>query len=73
MGKEQLKRNLFKKLLRESMESKAEEVLEKIMNFKDINPDNEFDYTAENKMCNECGLGEMVEGECMECGRGNDV
>jgi hypothetical protein len=68
MGKEQLKRNLFKKLLRESMESKAEEVLEKIMNFKDINPDNEFDYTAENKMCNECGLGEMVEGECMECG-----
>ena len=46
MGKEQLKRNLFKKLLRESMESKAEEVLEKIMNFKDINPYNEFDYTA---------------------------
>jgi len=50
------------------MESKAEEVLEKIMNIKDINPKNEFDYTAEGKMCNECGLGEMVEGECMECG-----
>lgn len=69
MGKEQLKRNLFKRLLRESMESKAEEVLEKIMGMKDINRNNEFDYTAEGKeTCNECGLGEMVEGECKECG-----
>ncbi len=68
MRKDQLKRSIFKKLLRESMESKAQEVLEKIMNMKDINPDNEFDYTAESKMCNECGLGEMVEGECNECG-----
>jgi len=68
MRKDQLKRSMFKKLLRESMESKAQEVLEKIMNMKDINRDNEFDYTAESKMCNECGLGEMVEGECNECG-----
>lgn len=68
MGKEQLKRNLFKKLLRESMESKANEVLEKIMDMSDINRDNEFDYVGEGEMCNECGRGEMFEGQCNECG-----
>lgn len=67
MRKEQFKRDLFKKLLRESMESKAEEVLEKINKMK-TNKSNEFDYVEEGGMCNECGLGEMVEGECNECG-----
>jgi hypothetical protein len=69
MGKEQFKRDLFKRLLRESMESKAEEVLEKINRMGTNKPD-EFDYVQEGGMCNECGLGEMVEGMCNECGYG---
>jgi hypothetical protein len=67
MERKVLKRNLFNKLLRESMEAKAEEVLEKIMNSRDINTDNEFDYVEEGEVCNECG-SYMKEGECMECG-----
>jgi hypothetical protein len=57
--------NLFKKILNETLESKADELMEKITN--PTPAPTEFDYVAEGETC-ECG-GEMYEGECMECGK----
>ena len=54
---------LVNKLLKETLEDKANEVMEKL-NFK---PGKSFDYVQEGKMCESCG-SEMTEGNCMECG-----
>lgn len=54
--------SLVNKLLKETLEDKANEVMEKL-NFK---PGKSFDYVQEGEVC-ECG-GSIYEGECMECG-----
>lgn len=54
--------SLVNKLLKETLEDKANEVMEKL-NFK---PGKSFDYVQEGEVC-ECG-SPMIEGECMECG-----
>jgi len=54
---------LVNKLLKETLEDKANEVMGKL-NFK---PGKSFDYVQEGNMCEECG-SEMTEGNCMECG-----
>ena len=55
--------SLVNKLLKETLEDKANEVMEKL-NFK---PGKSFDYVQEGEVCESCG-SEMNEGECMECG-----
>jgi hypothetical protein len=57
---------LLKKILTETLESKADELMEKIKN-PDMTPGQSFDYVEEGETCETCG-GEMSEGECMECG-----
>lgn len=57
-----------KKLINETLEQKANEVMEKL---KFNKPGSSFDYVEEGHECNECG-GEMSEGECMECGYMNE-
>ena len=54
---------LLKKILNETLEDKANEVMEKL---KFNKPGSSFDYVEEGQMC-ECG-SPMVEGECVECG-----
>jgi hypothetical protein len=54
---------LFKRVLNETLENKADELMEKL---KFNPPGSSFDYVQEGNVC-ECG-GEMYEGECMECG-----
>jgi hypothetical protein len=47
-------------LLKESLDEKAERILNKLKG--------KFDYVeGKGEMCNECG-GQMYENECMECG-----
>lgn len=58
-SKEYLKR-LANKIILETLEGKAKEVMEKIKS-------NSFDYVAEGNVC-ECGSKEFYEGECVECG-----
>jgi len=58
-SKEYLKR-LANKIILETLEGKANEVMEKIKS-------NSFDYVAEGNVC-ECGSKEFYEGECVECG-----
>lgn len=54
---------MLKKVLTETLEQRADEIMEKI----NFNPHgSEFDYVQEGNVC-ECG-GEMKEGECTECG-----
>lgn len=53
-----------KKLINETLEQKANEVMEKL---KFNKPGSSFDYVEEGEMCESCG-GEMTEGECRECG-----
>jgi hypothetical protein len=53
-----------KKLINETLEDKANEVMGKL---KFNKPGSSFDYVEEGEMCESCG-GEMTEGECMECG-----
>ena len=53
-----------KKLINETLEQKANEVMEKL---KFNKPGSSFDYVEEGEMCESCG-GEMTEGECSECG-----
>jgi hypothetical protein len=57
--KEYLKR-LANKIILETLEEKANEVMEKIKS-------DSFDYVAEGNVC-ECGSKEFYEGECVECG-----
>jgi hypothetical protein len=56
--------NLFRKVLTETLEDKADEIMEKL---KFNPPGSSFDYVQEGETCEECG-SEMNEGECMECG-----
>jgi hypothetical protein len=70
MNKKDYISNLFRKILKEDLEEKAESLMNKL-NYDEtlkLNKNKEFDYVQEEKsMCNECG-GMMTEGECSECG-----
>ena len=56
--------NLFRKVLTETLEGKADEMMKKL---KFNPPGSSFDYVQEGETCEECG-SEMNEGDCMECG-----
>ena len=56
-------KNKIQKLINETLEDKANEVMGKL---KFNKPGSSFDY-VEEEMCESCG-GEMTEGECSECG-----
>ena len=56
--------NILKKVLTETLEEKADNIMNK-MKYPKLTT-GEFDYVAEGETC-ECG-GEMMEGECTECG-----
>jgi hypothetical protein len=56
--------NLFRKVLTETLEGKADEIMEKL---KFNPPGSSFDYVQEGETCEQCG-SEMNEGDCMECG-----
>ena len=61
-------KNKIQKLINETLEDKANEVMEKL---KFNKPGSSFDYVEEGEMCESCG-GEMTEGECTECGYSNE-
>ena len=63
MKKDRYFDNLLKRVLTETLEDKADELMEKL---KFNKPGSSFDYVEEGNIC-ECGGG-MYEGECMECG-----
>jgi len=74
MNKKDYISNVFRKILNEDLEEKAESLMNKLNYNKTLklNKDKEFDYVQEEKsMCNECG-GMMTEGECSECGYTNE-
>ena len=74
MNKKDYIANVFRKILKEDLEEKAESLMNKLNYDKTLklNKDKEFDYVQEGKsMCNECG-GMMSEGECSECGYKNE-
>jgi hypothetical protein len=74
MNKKDYIANVFRKILKEDLEEKAESLMNKLNYDKTLklNKDEEFDYVQEEKsMCNECG-GMMTEGECSECGYTNE-
>ena len=77
MNKEQFIISRFKKILRESLQEKADSLMTKL-NYDEeteLYPENEFDYVEEEmnegETCEDCG-SEMNEGECNECGYGKD-
>ena len=78
MDKKDYISNIFRKILKEDLEEKAESLMNKLDRNKKTNlyNDNEFDYVEEGKsMCESCG-GEMKEGEnCENCGgrRGKEI
>jgi hypothetical protein len=55
------------KILNETIESKANDLTEKLK----LNKSEEFDYVEEGETCEQCG-SEMTEGECNECGTKNE-
>jgi len=57
--------NILRKVLTETLEDRADEIMEKL---KFNKPGSSFDYVEEGETCEQCGLGEMVEGKCSECG-----
>jgi hypothetical protein len=58
-------KNKIQRLINETLEDKANEVMEKL---KFNKPGSSFDYVEEGEMCEQCG-GEMKEGEmCEQCG-----
>ena len=57
--------NILKKVLTETLEEKADNIMNK-MKYPKLTT-GEFDYVAEGETCEQCGT-EMTEGECMECG-----
>ena len=67
--------SVVNKVLRESLEEKADEIIDKIKSnvteeddidgFEELESDEEYNYKGET--CEECG-GMMTEGECSECG-----
>lgn len=77
MEKKAFIKNSFNKILKETLEDKANEIMEKItLNLdKEVpfsKPGSSFDYVEEYKnVCDECGGykgGEMIEGMMCECG-----
>ena len=61
-------KNKIQKLISETLEDKANEVMGKL---KFNKPGSSFDYVEESE-CSECG-GMVSEGECSECGYMNEV
>ena len=57
--------NILMKVLTETLEGRADKIMEKITD--PTPPPTEFDYVEEGETCEQCGT-EMTEGECMECG-----
>jgi hypothetical protein len=57
--------NILKKVLTETLEERADNIMNK-MKYPKLTT-GEFDYVAEGETCEQCGT-EMTEGECMECG-----
>ena len=79
MNKEQFIISRFKKILRESLQEKADSLMTKLNYDKEteLYPENEFDYVEEEmnegETCEQCG-GEMNEGEtCEQCGGKGEV
>jgi len=75
MNTHQYIKSRFQKILNESLNEKANSILNKL-NYDDKTPfhpaGGSFDYVQEEKsMCEECG-GEIKEGECSECGYNNE-
>ena len=70
--------NRFKTILNETLEKRADEVLEKLNLNKEVpfsKPGGPADYTEEREICAECGGyrgGEMIEGQMCECGSMNE-
>ena len=70
--------NRFKNILNETLDKRAEEVLEKLNLNKETpfrKPGMSADYVEEAEVCEQCGGykgGEMVEGEMCECGSMNE-
>lgn len=60
-------KKLTNKILNETIESKANDLMEKLK----LNKSEEFDYVEEGETCEQCG-NEMTEGECNECGTKNE-
>jgi hypothetical protein len=76
MNKKDYIANVFRKILKEDLEEKAESLMNKLNYNKTLklNKDEEFDYVQEGSqgMCEQCG-GEMKEGEtCEQCGYTNE-
>jgi hypothetical protein len=75
MNKKDYISNVFRKILKEDLEEKAESLMNKLNYDKTLklNKDEEFDYVQEGSkgMCEQCGT-EMTEGECSECGYKNE-
>ena len=77
MNKKDYIANLFRQILKEDLEEKAESLMNKLNYDKTLklNKDEEFDYVQEGSqgMCEQCG-GEMKEGEtCEQCGAKGEV
>jgi hypothetical protein len=70
--------NRFKNILNETLNKRAEEVLEKLNLNKETpfrKPGMSADYVEEGEVCEQCGGykgGEMAEGETCECGSMNE-
>jgi hypothetical protein len=76
MNKKDYIANVFRKILKEDLEEKAESLMNKLNYNKTLklNKDEEFDYVQEGSqgMCEQCG-GEIKEGEtCEQCGYTNE-
>jgi hypothetical protein len=75
MNKKDYISNVFRRILKEDLEEKAESLMNKLNYDKTLklNKDEEFDYVQEGSkgMCEQCGT-EMTEGECSECGYKNE-
>ena len=76
MNKKDYIANVFRKILKEDLEEKAESLMNKLNYDKTLklNKDEEFDYVQEGSqgMCEQCG-GEIKEGEtCEQCGYTNE-
>jgi len=64
MGKDKYIDDLLKKVLNETLEDKANEIMEKL---KFNPPGSSFDYVQEGSVCEQCG-GEVMEGSvCEQC------
>jgi hypothetical protein len=77
MNKKDYIANVFRKILKEDLEEKAESLMNKLNYDKTLklNKDKEFDYVQEGSqgMCEQCG-SEIKEGEaCEQCGAKGEV